>query len=803
MTSEVHKFHHPYEPYDIQLQLMHEIYDTIDKGKKVGLFESPTGTGKTLSLICSTMTWLRNHKKMDAKPNEQDSDSDSDPEWVKESYAKSVVSKYKLDLVRYENQLDKAAIEYENKISRVHKLEAKKMKIQSDENYVPEDYLSDTEINERSIQLKNEVNRLLNRVDNGDKGLDLGLENSTKIYFSSRTHSQLSQFSGQLSLTEFESSLGDLTERTKYLPMGSRKQLCVHPRISKMNNLESINDACSDLNKNGINCEFLCNSRQETIQRQFNEYSHTKIHDVQDLKLLGEHLKICPYYSVRDNLKLSEVISMPYQMLLDESTRETLKVKVKDSIIIVDEAHNLLDTINALNSASLSLPDLKRLNDSLKIYLNKFVRRLNSGNRINLMKMIKICKILTGFVEKSVVEKKVKQGSEISINEIFVNNTGDMFNIHKLNTYLKKSKIAFKIETYLEKNVEGYQASANPLLFKLVRFLKCLSNLSQEGNFFWDATIPELPSIRYMLLDPSELFRPIVEDCRCLILAGGTMEPMSDYTEYLFPYLSADQIHNFSCDHIIPNENLKAIPVTSYKGQTLDFRLKNRNDINLARSLGHCLVDLMKCIPDGVVVFFPSYKFLNETEKQWKELGILDEMVKVKGKVFLEPSSSSDTDKVLNNYTKAIKIANGAVLLSVVGGKLSEGINFLDELARAVIMIGLPYPNLMSGELIAKKTFIEQQTIKKSGSAFEAKENGRNFVENICMRAINQSVGRSIRHINDYSMIYLIDERYRQTNIQQKLSGWIRHRIINDLSFDRILQETDEFFMTKSIKKLV
>lgn len=803
MTSEVHKFHHPYEPYDIQLQLMHEIYDTIDKGKKVGLFESPTGTGKTLSLICSTMTWLRNHKKMDAKPNEQDSDSDSDPEWVKESYAKSVVSKYKLDSVRYENQLDKAAIEYENKISRVHKLEAKKMKIQSDENYVPEDYLSDTEINERSIQLKNEVNRLLNRVDNGDKGLDLGLENSTKIYFSSRTHSQLSQFSGQLSLTEFESSLGDLTERTKYLPMGSRKQLCVHPRISKMNNLESINDACSDLNKNGINCEFLCNSRQETIQRQFNEYSHTKIHDVQDLKLLGEHLKICPYYSVRDNLKLSEVISMPYQMLLDESTRETLKVKVKDSIIIVDEAHNLLDTINALNSASLSLPDLKRLNDSLKIYLNKFVRRLNSGNRINLMKMIKICKILTGFVEKSVVEKKVKQGSEISINEIFVNNTGDMFNIHKLNTYLKKSKIAFKIETYLEKNVEGYQASANPLLFKLVRFLKCLSNLSQEGNFFWDATIPELPSIRYMLLDPSELFRPIVEDCRCLILAGGTMEPMSDYTEYLFPYLSADQIHNFSCDHIIPNENLKAIPVTSYKGQTLDFRLKNRNDINLARSLGHCLVDLMKCIPDGVVVFFPSYKFLNETEKQWKELGILDEMVKVKGKVFLEPSSSSDTDKVLNNYTKAIKIANGAVLLSVVGGKLSEGINFLDELARAVIMIGLPYPNLMSGELIAKKTFIEQQTIKKSGSAFEAKENGRNFVENICMRAINQSVGRSIRHINDYSMIYLIDERYRQTNIQQKLSGWIRHRIINDLSFDRILQETDEFFMTKSIKKLV
>jgi len=62
MTSAERNYHHPYIPYPIQLDLMRALYSCIDDGK-IGIFESPTGTGKSLSLLCGSLSWLRDHKR--------------------------------------------------------------------------------------------------------------------------------------------------------------------------------------------------------------------------------------------------------------------------------------------------------------------------------------------------------------------------------------------------------------------------------------------------------------------------------------------------------------------------------------------------------------------------------------------------------------------------------------------------------------------------------------------------------------------------------------------------------------------
>ena len=80
-------FHHPYTPYDVQLEFMKTVYNVLQAGNgQIGILESPTGTGKSLSLICSTLTWLRNFK---ASAHDEDLKAlgakfAGEPDWVVE-----------------------------------------------------------------------------------------------------------------------------------------------------------------------------------------------------------------------------------------------------------------------------------------------------------------------------------------------------------------------------------------------------------------------------------------------------------------------------------------------------------------------------------------------------------------------------------------------------------------------------------------------------------------------------------------------------------------------------------------------
>jgi chromosome transmission fidelity protein 1 len=59
---------------------------------------------------------------------------------------------------------------------------------------------------------------------------------------------------------------------------------------------------------------------------------------------------------------------------------------------------------------------------------------------------------------------------------------------------------------------------------------------------------------------------------------------------------------------------------------------------------------------------------------------------------------------------------------------------------------------------------------------------GRDYYENLTIRAVNQAIGRSIRHAKDYAVIVLLDARYTQQRIKSKLPGWISEKIATSSS---------------------
>lgn len=113
---------------------------------------------------------------------------------------------------------------------------------------------------------------------------------------------------------------------------------------------------------------------------------------------------------------------------------------------------------------------------------------------------------------------------------------------------------------------------------------------------------------------------------------------------------------------------------------------------------------------------------------------------------------------------------------------MSEGINFSDELARCVCVVGMPYPNIVSAEMVEKMHYLDSMKFKSTATR---ETSGRAYYENTCWKAINQSIGRAIRHRGDYACLLLIDKRYSKTNIPSRLPHWVANSFHQMNSFNQ------------------
>jgi len=284
------------------------------------------------------------------------------------------------------------------------------------------------------------------------------------------------------------------------------------------------------------------------------------------------------------------------------------------------------------------------------------------------------------------------------------------------------------------------------------------------------------------------------------------MSPISDVVAQLFSHLPHERLSNFSCGHIVPPCNLQTLVVgKGPRGSELEFKFDRRGDKNIIAELGQILSNFINVVPGGMVVFFPSYGFLNSVKAEWSTSGTMDKFT-AKKKVFLEPQETTDVENVLRDYATACHTPNssdrgtksGALLFAVIGAKLSEGLNFSDDLARAVVIIGLPFANLGSPELQERMKYVnrlENQSgiHRRPGQKDAASE----LYENMCMNAVNQSIGRAIRHQGDWASLILVDRRYASTPIRNKLPKWIGESTVITETFGLTMKHMGQFFRDK------
>ncbi|KAI9837845.1 MAG: hypothetical protein M1819_006779 [Sarea resinae] len=818
-NSQPKNFNHPYQPYDIQIQFMNAVYDCIEQSK-VGIFESPTDAEEP--------EWMLEHARQQKRQAALRQRADI------ESRLAKIRAKERRQKERYEKG---EPLHKRMKFSADHALSDE----DAEARFLLEDYVSDDDQPKGSRKIgtaeyeglsatTRELMRKLEGVDGMPKEEEEEIEEELKIFYCSRTHSQLTQFVNELRRVKLPPSFefdhnaisndqllqdDKMAAELKHLTLGSRKNLCINPKVSRLANVTAINEKCLDLQQPGTpaecKCPFLPNKDNKPLVDDFRDCTMARIRDIEDLGILGKKIGICPYYASRPTIKPSEIVTLPYPLLLQKSAREALDLSVRGHVVIIDEAHNLMDAITSIHSASISLAQLRESRIQLGVYLRKFRNRLKGKNRVYVTQTVRLLDSLTTFLETKSASD-VGSGQIVQTGDLMTGKGVDQINLYKLMRYLQESKLSRKVDGYslhvqdehINSQSEARSSATDkvetrarktrgstPVLALIQSFLFALTNPSAEGRIFLSKSEDGDPCLQYLLLDPSHHFREIVQEARAVILAGGTMSPMSDYTNQLFTHLPKDRLTTLSCGHVIPPENLLAWPLSrGPTGLELSFTFERRTNEAIIDELGRAILNLCIAIPDGVVVFFPSYSYLEIVTQRWQKpsatkssssstKSLWDRLSQQKD-LFQESKESSNVDETLAAYAQAISRGHGALLLSVVGGKMSEGINFADRLGRGVIVVGLPFANMHSPDWKARLQYIETSTTARGGSQAESKAASREFYENACMRAVNQSIGRAIRHQNDYAVIILMDARYNSEKIQGKLPGWIRSGLVTE-----------------------
>jgi chromosome transmission fidelity protein 1 len=192
-------------------------------------------------------------------------------------------------------------------------------------------------------------------------------------------------------------------EDLKHLTLGSRRNLCINPSVNKLTSITAINERCLELQQPSTErdhkCAFLPNKDNQPLVNDFRDHALATIRDIEDMGALGKELGICPYYASRSTIKPAEIVTLPYPLLLQKSAREALKLNLTGHVVIIDEAHNLMDAIAGIEGVEVSLSQLKRARTQLGGYLQKFRNRLKGKNRVYVAQVVRVIDSLAGYLE--------------------------------------------------------------------------------------------------------------------------------------------------------------------------------------------------------------------------------------------------------------------------------------------------------------------------------------------------------------------------------------------------------------------
>ncbi|KAI0341667.1 DNA repair helicase [Trametopsis cervina] len=624
-------------------------------------------------------------------------------------------------------------------------------------------------------------------------------------------------------------------ERNFYgIGLTSRKNLCIHPEVSKEKKGKVVDARCRDLTNSAV-CQKgrenpgsveLCDWHENLGKLEPGNLIPPGIWTLADVLQYGRDNKICPYFLVRRMMPFVDIIIYSFHYLLDPKVAEQVSKEMsKDAIVVFDEAHN----IDNVCIESLSIDLTRPMLDSAARSVNRLADKIDEIKKTDASKLQdEYAKLVEGLQEASNDEDAFMTNPVLPEDLLKEAIPGNIRKAEHFVAFLKRfveylktrmrvlhvvaeTPLSFlqhlKDITYIERRPLRFCAER---LQSLVRTLELsrldeFSSLQKVATFATlvatyekgfllilepfetdNATVPN-PIFHFTCLDPSIAIKPVFERFSSVVITSGTISPLDMYPKML----QFTPVVQESYQMTLARNSFLPLVITRGSDQVaISSRFEVRNDPAVVRNFGSILIEYSKIVPDGVVAFFPSYLYMESIVAAWNDMGILNEVWKHK-LIFVETPDANETSIALENYRRACDNGRGAVLLSVARGKVSEGIDFDHNYGRAVIMFGVPYQYTESRILKARLEYLRD--------AYRIRES--EFLGFDAMRNAAQCVGRVLRGKTDWGLMVFADKRFARADKRAKLPKWINQYITetaSNLSTDMALTLSKLFMRTIS-----
>lgn len=476
---------------------------------------------------------------------------------------------------------------------------------------------------------------------------------------------------------------------------------------------------------------------------------------------------VCAWQTCRSAVKDCDILVCDYNHVFAEQVREnslpSMGISLQNSIIIVDEAHNLPDRIR-MSMERVITPIIVRnaameLEEFMGSVENIAMRNSGGSNPTQLLddinwtfEVIKLFRFKMSNYFRSLHEK-INPDEELLIE---INDFAKL--IHSACDDYEGVSGQMKLDSNDDFTVKS------PTQNRLERLVQTLTQVSVEVEEDEDSSEPDAHRIAYIiesiirfgntsalcmvfspkgkegkitthLLDPGVLSGPLFARTAGSILMSGTLYPPAMYADIL----ALPKNLTTKTSYVSPFAGERR-PVLIARDVTTKYTERSENMWNKMRSHIQALIDGSE---GHVAVFSPSYRLMEE---------ILGEVF-FKGVTKVVESrdwSKDDIDRVVSKLKNERRIGNRVLLCGVFGARLSEGIDYDDGVLGSVVCIGIPNspPSVLSNSL---KEYISDK--------FGRQNAWRYTVTQPAINSILQAMGRPIRSIEDRALILLLDNR--------------------------------------------